>query len=106
MAQNTDLGNLIMLLNPYTKAGVAQSQMDIYTTNPTPKAGGAQGGAIAQVQMQVDDYSGEWTFGGQPQHVKRSVRILYRYPVLDSSNNVLYWLEDYLLIGYQGAGGN
>ena len=53
---------------------------------------------------------GEWTFKGQPQKINKAVRILYRYPVLGPpagqppTRPVLYYVEDYLLIGFEGSG--
>lgn len=109
MPQDADIGQLIMKLNPYTMKAGQNGQMDIYTSNPAPASGGAANGTIPQVQLQIDDYGNEWTFGGQPQRVKRAIRILYRYPILDPANPQgppLGWAQDYLLIGYQGSGGN
>jgi hypothetical protein len=117
MAQNDDLGSLISLLNPYTnnrqvsKGGQPTGDWDIYTSNPTPTPGGASGATIPQIQLQVDaNYPGEWTFKGQPQKINKAVRILYRFPVLGPPSGspptptVLYWVEDYLLIGFEGSG--
>jgi hypothetical protein len=114
MAQADDIGNLIMLLNPYTdkpntpKYGQSTGEMDVYM---------GQNAGIPQIQLQVDaNYPGEWTFKGQPQKINKAVRILYRYPVLGPPAplasgsttppppTVLYWVEDYLLIGFEGSG--
>jgi hypothetical protein len=55
--------------------------------------------------LEVDDhYYGEWNFNGQPQKISRALRIRYRYPV-KAPSGVVYWLEDYLLIGFEGADG-
>jgi len=120
MAQDTDLGDLIIRLNPYTKnsglyGGQPTGDMDIYTLNPTPAAGGASGGSISQIQLEVDaSYPGDWTFKGQPQKVNKAARILYRFPVMSGpplppgstlpAPTVLYWIEDYILIGFEGSG--
>jgi hypothetical protein len=102
MAQDADLGQLIRLLNPYNHG------MDVYTLNPTPTPGGHASGTIPQIQLEVDaKYPGDWTFKGQTQKVNKAVRILYRFPVMSGSDEeatVLYWIEDYLLIGYEGSG--
>jgi hypothetical protein len=108
MAQADDIGNLIMLLNPYTdkpntpKYGQSTGEMDVYM---------GQNAGIPQIQLQVDaNYPGEWTFKGQPQKINKAVRILYRYPVLGPpagqppTQPVLYYVEDYLLIGFEGSG--
>ncbi len=99
------LGKLICDLNPYPKP------MDIYVDNPKPPP--APGGNrdtpadLCQMEVEVDDeYTGEWSFKGEAQHIAKAVRIKYRYPVLDpSTNKPIRWLEDYLLIGYEGSGG-
>jgi hypothetical protein len=106
MAQN--LGNLIDALNPYTginRAGYNPTgEMDIYAGNPAPTI--PPTGTIGQVEIEVDTrYPGEWSFKGQPQKINKAVRIRYRFPVLDSQGNPLYWIDDYLLIGYEGANG-
>jgi hypothetical protein len=102
------LGDIINDLNPYYDNSILDStgapgwQMDIDTattvlTTPTS--------AAKNVMLEVDDhYFGEWNFGGQPQKISRALRIRYRYPVSTPSGQV-YWLEDYLLIGFQGADG-
>jgi hypothetical protein len=108
MAQADDIGKLIMLLNPYTdkpdtpKHGQATGEMDVYM---------GQNAGIPQIQLQVDaNYPGEWTFKGEPQKINKAVRILYRYPVLGPPSGspptptVLYYVEDYLLIGFEGSG--
>ncbi len=113
MAQNTDLGNLIMLLSPYTNGKLANTgngpptgEMDVYMNN-TPTPGGAPSGTIAQIELEVDaHYPGEWTFKGQPHRLGEAVRIRYRYPVTDGRTppTVLYWVEDYLLLGFENGG--
>jgi len=119
MAQDADLGQLIMRLNPYTNnrqyGGQPTGEMDVYTINPTPTPGGPTvsgvTGTIPQIQIEVDtSYPGDWTFKGQPQKVNKAARILYRFPVMSgppstsSPPTVLYWIEDYLLIGFEGSG--
>jgi hypothetical protein len=55
--------------------------------------------------VEVDNYKGEWSFRGNTEQIKRSLRIAYRYPILDACGvpTGLYATE-HLLIGY--AGGN
>src|SRR5579863_8523894 len=90
MAQKPDIGDLIMLLNPYTndrfvgKGGPHTGEMDIYMLDGTPTQGGDPAGTIAQIQLEVDaTYPGDWTFKGQPHKLGKSARIRYRYPVLN-----------------------
>jgi hypothetical protein len=112
MAQDSDLGTLIVALNPYIKnrwvgkGGPPTGDMDVYTLNATPTQGGAANGTIPQIQLEVDAaYAGEWTFKGQPHRLGKSARIKYRFPVLDpASGNPAYWVEDYLLIGFEDGG--
>jgi hypothetical protein len=117
------LGNIINDLNPYydnsiVSAGLPDWQMDIDTatpapgpnytttsTNPNTVDGAGNPVTPPNVMLEVDDhYSGEWNFNGQPQKIARALRIRYRYPV-SAPSGVVYWLEDYLLIGFQGADG-
>jgi hypothetical protein len=101
------LGNLIQDLNPY--AGLTQlakslstGDMDIYFGNPAPTM--PPSGTVDQIHMEVDGrYPGEWNFKGQPQKINKAVRIKYRVPVKDANGNVLYWVDEYLLIGYEGS---
>lgn len=112
------LGDIINDLNPYydnsiMTAGAPSWQMDIdlgtaapspsYMTLPSNNPNTAD--TPTNVMLEVDDhYSGEWNFNGQPQKISRALRIRYRYPVSAPSGQV-YWLEDYLLIGFEGADG-
>jgi hypothetical protein len=110
MPLNTDLGQLILNLNPYTNRDIPYSDpvvtvgnMDIYLNQPGP---GTAAPDISQVEVEPDGpYRQEWTFKGEPQKVGMAYRIKYRFPVNDSSGNPLYWLEDYLLIGFEGSMG-
>ena len=95
-----NLANIINDLNPYFDKHITNWQMDIDTAvvpgggPPTPQ----------NIQLEVDDhYAGEWSFAGQPQKIARALRIRYRYQVRAPSGNA-YWVEDYLLIGYEGSG--
>ncbi len=116
MAQ--DLGNLIDQLNPYTdlaRPGYPMTGgMNVYGGNPAPTV--PPTGSVGQIHIEVDSkYPGEWSFKGEPQHVSKAVRIRYRFPVLSGplpaagatgpAPTVLYWIDDYLLIGFEGANG-
>ena len=111
-----DLGDLICELNPYTdvpdqtgKTG-GTGDMDIYVDNPNkPPAPGKDRDTPAdpcQMEVEVDDeYAGEWTFKGEAQHIAKAVRIKYRYPILDpTTKKPVRWIDDYLLVGYEGSG--
>lgn len=107
MAMDTDLGKLICMLNPYTQDRTKTTEMDIYVENPDPTKIPTD---YKQVDLEVDtEYPGDWTFKEQPQRINTAARIKYRYGVLDPNDSthktVLYWIDDYLLIGYEGSGG-
>jgi hypothetical protein len=103
-----DLGSLINELNPYTEnnqilRGPRTGAMDIYTGAAAPG-----GPARSQVRLETDNkYQSEWMFKGQAHRVSKAIRIRYRFPVMDADGvNVLYWTEDYLLIGFEGSNGS
>jgi hypothetical protein len=115
MSSHADLGELIHKLNPYTERDIPNStrktgEMNIHLTNGKPVNNGKPGARAQQssedISMEMEGpYSQEWTFKGQLQKVGMAVRIKYRYPVKDKDNNTLYYVEDYLLIGFQGTMG-
>jgi hypothetical protein len=111
MSQADDLGTLILKLNPYTNRDIPDSDprlkagdMDIYLDAP---ATGKSPPDISQTEVELDGpYRQEWTFKGEPQKVGMAYRIKYRFPVSDKkSGTILYWLEDYVLIGFEGGMG-
>ena len=97
MKMEEELGELICRLNPYTH------EMDIYVGNPDPKH---IQNDYRQIELEVEsNYPGEWSFKGQGQRINTAGRIRYRYPVKDKeTGNLKYWQDDYLLIGFEGAG--
>jgi hypothetical protein len=108
MAQ--DLGALIDALNPYTDLslpnGNQTGDMNIYTAIAAAQPPVPPGTHRDQIELEVDTkYPGEWTFKGQVHRLGKSVRIRYRFPVMDGSGNLLYWVEDHLLIGFEGSDG-
>jgi hypothetical protein len=116
MSSHVDLGELIHKLNPYTQREIPHSalktgEMNIHLTNGKPANNGKPGARAEQssedISLEMEGpYSQEWTFKGQMQKVGMAVRIKYRYPVKDKdTGNTLYYVEDYLLIGYQGSMG-
>ena len=104
------LGDIINDLNPYYDHRLPDWQMDIDLATAAPGSPGIvpspnTASTPTKVMLEVDDhYYGEWSFNGQPQKISRALRIRYRYPVMSPSKQV-YWLEDYLLIGFEGADG-
>jgi hypothetical protein len=60
---------------------------------------------MTRVWMEIDTrYADDWTFKGQPHSINKAVRIAYRWAIKDK-NNVLYWVTDYLLVGFEGSNG-
>ena len=124
-----DLGNLILRLNPYTNRDLPYSDpvlvagpMDIYCNSPSS---GKTPPDISQIEVELDGpYRQEWTFKGELQKVGMAYRIKYRFPVYPKPAPTppgptppgptpppppppqpLYWLEDYVLIGFEGGMG-
>jgi len=103
MSMADDIGKLIVLLNPYTQDSARTGPMDIYVGNPSPAT---IPNDYSQVELEVDtNYPGTWNFKGEAQRINTAARIRYRYPVKDSAGNVAYWIDDYLLVGFEGSGG-
>ena len=108
MAQ--DLGDVIEALNPYSSAQgyLKTGEMDLYAGESTPQI--PPQGSKSQIIIETDDkyagdYAGEWAFKGQSQRIAKAVRIRYRVPVLDQNNNPIYYIDDYLMIGFEGSNG-
>jgi hypothetical protein len=63
---------------------------------------------LHEFQLEVDNRYGSqnggnylsWEFKGQPQTVKKAVRIEFRHPVGEG-----VWITDHLLVGYAGSNG-
>jgi|SRR5271169_5322510 len=111
MSMEEALGKLIVSLNPYTNA--ALRTMHFGNGAPKANAQAAQDAAAkingaVQFELEVvDNYAEVWGFKGEPQKVNKAVRIKYRWPKLDAndSTKILYWVTDYLLVGFEGTGG-
>jgi hypothetical protein len=115
MSVAEDLGKLIIMLNPYTKG--AADGMDPHTfTAAAPSAGPAgaapaapaagSGSGPGRIWMEIDTkYADDWTFKGQPHSISKAVRIAYRWAKKDDNGNILYWVTDFLLIGFEGSNG-
>ncbi|HTY66371.1 MAG TPA: hypothetical protein VMH36_06955 [Alphaproteobacteria bacterium] len=135
MSGMKDLGDLLCKLNPYGRRyGLDEmpakwtGDMDIYVGYPNPA--NPAGNDLSQVELEVDTkYPADWDFKNAKHRVNTAVRIKYRYPVyhlqdvlpnpqqppggtnlpnpehLPANAKPIYWIEDYLLIGFEGAGG-
>lgn len=110
MGIEADFFDLIQKLNPYSKT------ME-FGHLPPPTAGEkSDNPSAAIIQVEIDNYKGEWSFRGGVEQIKRSLRVTYRYPILvtDENGKVVYenghpkktglYATEHLLIGY--AGGN
>jgi hypothetical protein len=101
MTADEALIKLIHSMNPYTTG----SKME-FVHLPAPKASAAAATEEAHnLQVEIDNYKGEWGFRGGTAQIKRSLRVTYRYEMKDDNGkpNGL-WATEHLLIGY--AGGN
>lgn len=104
MAQ--DIGNLIADLDPYAERQDPTKDRQtgtiyLYAGNPVP---GTLPGRSDQIELEVDGrYAGEWNFKGEPRKINKAVRIRYRVPVKNRDGDTLYWVDEYLLIGFEGA---
>jgi hypothetical protein len=111
MSLDEDLGKLISMMNPYTKG--EEGTMDPHMfVDPASDASGrnipvsdASGHNIRDVWMEIDSkYPASWTFKGQEQKVNTALRIGYRWKKKVQGKTI--WLTDYLLVGFEGSGGN
>jgi hypothetical protein len=108
MSMEEQLGKLIVSLNPYSKV------MHFGSAGPSTNMAGTRDAEASisdnlHFELEVaDQYAETWEFKGEPQNVNKAVRIKYRWPVFDSENkgSILYWITDYLLIGFEGSGGS
>ena len=103
MSLETDLGILIRMLNPYTNGAV--DTMRIAPGVPAPDPGAIDGGVLAQLNLEVDNYEGHWAFTGQDQRITRALRIRYYHRAPDPAGAAGVFNAEYLLIGFVGAGG-
>ena len=62
---------------------------------------------LSKVEVEVDNnsYAADWTFKGQPQSIKRAIRIKYCYPSRDKDGKILCWVTEHVIVGYAGANG-
>jgi hypothetical protein len=89
------LGELIPKLNPYTNTRIKD----------TTRSRGEMSIVNADAVEMEGPYAQEWTFKGQSQRVGMAARIKYKYPVRNEQSEFLYYVEDYILIGFQGTMG-
>jgi hypothetical protein len=110
MAANTDLGDLLLMLNPYLNTTLPETNLqitgiDIYCRNSPSAASLPSSTSIPGINYEVDGpYAQDWNFRNQPQKIGMAVRICIRYQITDANKNTS-WAEDYLLVGYGGGMG-
>ena len=104
--EDTDLGLMIRLLNPYSRdmlppsadAPAAEATAAPAETVP-PTSPPAD---LGQYHVEIDNYEGAWDFKGNTHKITRALRITYRYPVKDGHGILA---TEHLLIGYAGGNG-
>jgi len=62
---------------------------------------------LSHIELVIDDFyanysSADWVFRGQPQTVKRALRITYRYPFKPNGP----YATEHVLVGYAGGNGS
>ena len=113
-----ELGKMIRLLNPYTQEmefGHHNHASQQAAQGESPEEAGEIGSSIASsmanIQVEIDNYQGEWTFRGGIEQIRRGLRVTYHYKIMKKDDNgVLNWTgvyaTEHLLIGYAGGNGN
>jgi len=99
------LGTLIRMANPYTDGAPGSIRIDTPVHPPATATGTDPDVHPAQVQVEEDNYEGQWSFRGQTQTIKKGLRITYRYPKKDKADNFIYYVTEHLLVGYAGSNG-
>jgi hypothetical protein len=102
MSDEIDFGTLIRELHP-RKAKIRFGEINVQFE---PVESDAITGNLDRFKAEIDDYSGQWDFKGQPQLLSRRVRIPYNWPVENDNGKILAWAKDYLLVGYPGDPGD
>ena len=108
MSVERDLGTLIRKLNPYSNGRpihFGPTAPEIAPNAAPPSDSGHVD--LSQFNMELEgEYADAWNFKGQPHKINTAVRIMYRWPKFDVNNNFVCWVTDYMLIGFEGSGGN
>jgi len=104
--EDTDLGLMIRLLNPYSR-DMLPSSADAPAAEPTAAPVGtvpptSPPADLGQYHVEIDNYEGAWDFKGNTHKITRALRITYRYPVKDGHGILA---TEHLLIGYAGGNG-
>jgi hypothetical protein len=109
------LGALIDAMNPYSNPACepvndVAGRMEAVVRRPLPEGVAANDATpahrVAQLDVEIDNYQGEWSFMGQTYKIKRALLIPYRYEVRNKDGEGSgVWATGNLLIGYTGANG-
>jgi hypothetical protein len=108
------LGALISAMNPYSNPaceavaanGVADRMQAFGLPLPQGVAGDGLPALVAQINVEIDNYHGEWSFMGRMYKIRRALLIPYRYEVRNGDGVASgVWAAGSLLIGYTGGNG-
>jgi hypothetical protein len=107
------LGPLISAMNPYSNPACQAVDDDVAGRMqpfglPLPQGVAADGlpALVARINVEIDNYHGEWSFMGQMYKIRRALLIPYRYEVRNSDGVASgVWAAGSLLIGYTGGNG-
>ncbi len=108
MPNDQALGQFILLSNPYQATPAAAPFPPstpapvINNPPPVPNLDLLYGLCLNEVESQ--DYTGKWDFRGVSYNVAKAIRIPYMY-YRPAKNGGSTLVVDYLLIGFEGAGG-
>jgi hypothetical protein len=107
MSIESDLGSLIMKLNPYTNGKKMHFGPSAAASSATAAdMDDVDAADLSNFRLELqDNYADSWKFKEEPQTVNLAVRVQYRWAKLDSKGKFLCWVTDYMLIGFEGTGG-
>lgn len=107
MPNSDALGQFILLSNPYkvepSTASFPAPAPDPVLNPPTPAQLDKLFGLCLD-DAESQEYSGQWDFRGTSHYVAKAIRIPYKY-YRANKNGGSTLVVDYLLIGFEGAGG-
>jgi hypothetical protein len=100
MSEEEAFGTLIRKLNPHIG-----TEGSMYFTRMGTEVQGAETtpADVSKMEVEVDNSPIEWGFREEPHSIIKALRIRYRYPSLNAQREVLYWVSEHLLVGYEGS---
>jgi hypothetical protein len=109
------LGALINAMNPYSNPACEHiervaGRMHPLGGRPLPEGRTPENATIAellsQIDVEIDNYQGEWSFMGQIYKIKRALLIPYRYEVRNNHGQGSGVMAiNNILVGYTGGNG-